>query len=293
MKLLIGVILSLMTTVAMAGEFYVIEMDNVLLKSNQGDDTIKLKQELRSQYSGLKLKKSDLLSVVLVAKSRAGKGKVRLAVGGVESAAQTVLGSQQQWNSKKQKSFDRILLENDTNSSQGAWQLRLRGNFKVHQIVVEIAKKKKSIQTSTSSHFGGFGGGQHELACAEGDVLSSLRLRTGALVDNIQAGCKSGLNSGIDWLASFGGNGGGLRQPQTCPNGYIGKGIFGRSGALIDSLGLICENPNTGDVRRTVAHGGNGGGAFAHMCEGDLYLVSLTVRTGALVDAVQAHCSTL
>jgi hypothetical protein len=123
----------------MAGEFFVIEMNDVQLKSSQGNDTIKLKQELRAQYPGLNLRKAQLLSVMVVAKSAAGKGRAQLIVGSDASAVQTVEGRRTLFQSSSEQSFDRVLFKAPKQQTQRQpWQMRLLGNFKVRQIVVEV-----------------------------------------------------------------------------------------------------------------------------------------------------------
>lgn len=138
MKLVLSIIASLVATTAMAGEFFVLDMDDVQLKSNQGQDTIRLKRELRSEYQGLNLRKAELLSVVMVAKTAAGKGTAQLSVGDTVTARQTVAGNRKKFQASTEKSYDRVLFKGPAQKTRGPWQLQLRGNFKVRQIVAEI-----------------------------------------------------------------------------------------------------------------------------------------------------------
>ena len=124
----------------MAGEFFLLEMDNVVLASKSGDNTIALKRELRDQYPGERFRDAKLMSVMVVAKSRGGRGTMRLMVGPTLSAAQGLGGSRPLWASEDQSTFDRILFEGPTNQNRGRWQLHTTGRVKVHQIMVEVDK---------------------------------------------------------------------------------------------------------------------------------------------------------
>ena len=138
MKAIIGILVSILAVTANAGEFFVLDMEDSILKSTSGQDTIQIKREMRQQYPNVRLRKAELMSVMMVAKTAAGKGNARLAVGGDISAAQKVDGSRPTFQGNDQKDFDRVLFKNKSEQSQGHWQLRLKGNFKVHQVVVEL-----------------------------------------------------------------------------------------------------------------------------------------------------------
>ena len=137
MRLLVSLIIGLFTSSAMAGDFFLLEMGDVVLKSNKGQDTIRLKRELRDQY-GNHFRGAELLSVMMVAKTAAGKGKAQLVVGPHASAKQVVGGSRPQWTQDTQANFDRVLFQSPTDKAKGKWQIHLQGNFKVHQIMVEV-----------------------------------------------------------------------------------------------------------------------------------------------------------
>ncbi|NQY99103.1 MAG: hypothetical protein HRT45_00365 [Bdellovibrionales bacterium] len=144
-------LLSIMASSALAGEFHVLEFKDAVLRSKQGQDTIHLKRELRGQL-GIKAREAKILSVMMVAKTAAGKGQATLVVGQDRTHPQIIAGNQNKWNRKGEKSFDRALFKAPGRSSEGRWQIHLKGNFKIRQIVVEIAKKKPKQVTLNLNH---------------------------------------------------------------------------------------------------------------------------------------------
>ncbi|MEM7645471.1 MAG: hypothetical protein AAF203_01065 [Pseudomonadota bacterium] len=127
----------LMSATGFAGDFYVLEMDNIQMKAGQGDDTIRIKRLMRQQHSGVDVRSSDLLSVMMVAKTRRGRGSAQLVVGQGSSAAENFGGTPADFQSHGETTFDRHLFVNKGDSA-GKWQMKLKGNFIVSQIVVEI-----------------------------------------------------------------------------------------------------------------------------------------------------------
>ena len=133
--LLISLVTVLFSASGFAGEFYVLEADDAKM---QGTNTIGIKRMMRQQHSGVNLRDADLMSVMMVAKSRQGGGRAQLRVGQNATGQKTVGGSQSKFKSIASNSFDRVLFKNPTDKSNGAWQMRLSGNFKVRQLVVEL-----------------------------------------------------------------------------------------------------------------------------------------------------------
>ena len=83
-------------------------------------------------------RQAQLLSVMMVAKTRGGRGQASLIVGQSQTASQVVAGSRPIWNSSAQDSYDRILFKSPSDQKGGRWQMRLQGNFKIHQLMVEV-----------------------------------------------------------------------------------------------------------------------------------------------------------
>lgn len=153
LKLIASVAL-LMSSSAMASKFYVLNYNNVKMISSQGQDTLKLKQKLKATYPGIQLQKMELMSVMMVGKTKHGQGWAELRVGQSYSPNQTVKGKPFKFQSGADKSYDRILFENPKTNSQGPWQIKLQGQFRVKHVVVELSKKivQKNLQLVYNIH---------------------------------------------------------------------------------------------------------------------------------------------
>lgn len=80
--------------------------------------------------------------------------------------------------------------------------------------------------------------------------------------------------------------GGSESAPLYCPPQSVAIGLFGRSGADIDALGLICRNRYSGDETRHGPIGGDGGGDFEQKCSHpDEILRGAHVHAGSWGDA--------
>jgi hypothetical protein len=97
-------------------------------------------------------------------------------------------------------------------------------------------------------------------------------------------------------LAGNVGGGGGSPYSTACPSGQVLVGFTGRSGAYVDQIGIQCAPPSSWVSSSSVwygtyAGGGNGGGPYADTCPAGYAITSITGRSGAYVDAIQAACS--
>lgn len=101
----------------------------------RGDNIIYLKALLNQRYPGLRLADADLISVRLVAKTRAGRGQAELEVDGRTSDRVTVPGNPREFDIDLPRTFSRVDLDNGRRS-EGTWQIHLHGNFKVRRVVV-------------------------------------------------------------------------------------------------------------------------------------------------------------
>ncbi len=104
----------------------------------RGQNTLFLKRKARQQHPGVSLRDKELISVRLVAKSRFGRGQATLTVGQTDSYPETVGGNPDEFDNPRPYTFDRIRFNNPANSSQGRWQIQLRGNFKIRKVVLLI-----------------------------------------------------------------------------------------------------------------------------------------------------------
>lgn len=93
-------------------------------------------------------------------------------------------------------------------------------------------------------------------------------------------------------MGPFGGGGGSGPYEDRCPTGYYIGSLYGRSGALIDQIGIRCVKYGVaGSSVKKDPHGGSGGGAFDDESSSNIiYLsrpVEIRVWSGAMVDAIQ------
>lgn len=115
--------------------------DSFLQGRNGKGSTLFLKRELKHQYPELDVSKLRLNEVVLVAKSRIGRGNVELRVGPVMSDVYRVAGRPQDFDRRHRHTFDRVRINAPDYVSKGPWQLNLFGTFKVRKVVLEVEQK--------------------------------------------------------------------------------------------------------------------------------------------------------
>lgn len=145
MRLLISILFTtIFAAPAFAGDFYVIDLGDAHMRSGQGQDTIKLKQKLKQQHH-VDLRDAELLSVMMVAKTRKGSGKAHLVVGQNTTGKQVFGGTAANFKSTSDKTYDRHLFLNPKDNSKGRWQIKLKGNFMVRQMVVEIGTADEDL----------------------------------------------------------------------------------------------------------------------------------------------------
>lgn len=107
----------------------------------RGNPTLFLKRELLNQYPGINIGDYTLRRVVLVAKTKAGRGSAQLRVGPELSRHYRVDGAPRSFHSHHRDSFDRIRISNPFRDSWGPWQLFLQGNFKVRKVVLVLERR--------------------------------------------------------------------------------------------------------------------------------------------------------
>ena len=107
----------------------------------QGLNSINLKQELRRM--GYRPKRLKLERVVLIAKSRKGRGEAELIAGwDNEFPIKTIRRSQdgESFQSNRRSSYNRIRW-NVHGRTRGPWEINLKGRIKVKAIVVQARRK--------------------------------------------------------------------------------------------------------------------------------------------------------
>jgi hypothetical protein len=151
---------------------------------------------------------------------------------------------------------------------------------------------------------GGSGGQAFDLDCGADSVLAGVVARTGSLVDAVEALCvkvkaDGSWSGGPSSKGRAGGSGGGPAS-LSCDAGWAVIGIHGRSGALVDRLGVRCGKLGVqggtvkiveGNIRRGPS-GGSGGAPFDDSCPGGQVGRGLKGRAGKLVDQIELVCHT-
>lgn len=129
-------------TAMAARDRIVLEYHDSHLRSDRGGPaTLFLKKTLRDQYPWVEVEDLDLRRVVLVAKSRHGRGEAYLRVGHRMTETYPVHGRPNEFRDDRRRSFDRIQFTNPSHDSSGPWQIDLHGNFVVRQVVLEVADR--------------------------------------------------------------------------------------------------------------------------------------------------------
>ncbi len=156
---------------------------------------------------------------------------------------------------------------------------------------------------------GGKGGWMTGWRCGPSQAMTALevqRSRGGNLIAAARVWCQPVAPSDADAVASgaavaasaprpglwMGNYNPSSHAPQrlACEAGEVPVGVFGRSGMVIDAIGLICASPDGKTTRRTDLIGGGGGFEGELMCPPGGVMNGLHGRTGALVDAVALAC---
>lgn len=107
---------------------------------SQGHSTLKLKQLIKSQRPNMDLSQMELKKVTLMAKSRMGRGQATLVTGQSASYPANVYGNSRGFHSSAPRTFSQVVLQNTNGMSQGRWQVELKGNIKVQEVVVTLKK---------------------------------------------------------------------------------------------------------------------------------------------------------
>jgi len=120
----------------------------------RGRNTLYLKRALKEQFPGINLRNKKLQAVVVMAKSRMGRGEATLTVGQQDSYPQTVPGSPNTFRDYAGYTYSRIKFRN-TGGSRGVWQVQLRGNIKVKNVIVKFKGSNNTIKLYVGDQFRG------------------------------------------------------------------------------------------------------------------------------------------
>jgi hypothetical protein len=105
-------------------------------------------------------------------------------------------------------------------------------------------------ETTVGSEVGGGGGNPATVSCASGHVVSALWILYGTYVDSVQIGCRTwhagtrSMSGTIAFGQKLGGSGSPTPKQVSCGSDrQPGAGILGRAGNVVDSVGLVCNEP--------------------------------------------------
>jgi hypothetical protein len=108
-------------------------------------NVIKLKQRIKAENPYMDLSRARLDSVVVVGKSKHGRGTVALRAGGQLGYPETLNGSPYDFHDPARYTFDRVRLDSPGFGAgqRGPWQLVLNGNIKIKRIVVKLKRRQR------------------------------------------------------------------------------------------------------------------------------------------------------
>ena len=119
-------------------ERYVLDFGDLHIGGRRGQPTtLMLKRALKQQYPWINTRNLTLRNVILVAKSRVGKGHAQLRVGSRLSDFYRVAGHPKSFKKNHRKTYDRVRMYSPTYNSRGPWQINLSGNFKVRKMTID------------------------------------------------------------------------------------------------------------------------------------------------------------
>lgn len=125
-------------------ERFVLDFNDSHIRSHKGEAaTIFLKKSLKEQYPWVQISDLKLKKVVLVAKSKKGRGRAGLRVGKWATDMYEVDGSPRSFHNGDRYTFARVKFWNPSHGSRGPWQIGLRGNFIVRKVVLIVDNHRK------------------------------------------------------------------------------------------------------------------------------------------------------
>lgn len=116
-----------------------------------GGAVLHLKRALKQQYPWVDVSDYRLKKVVLVAKTKFGRGHAQLRVGPEFSDRYRIKGRPHSFNDNRKKTFDRVNIRSPYHDSWGPWRLQLHGIFKVKKVVL-VAERRKHHHYGWAPH---------------------------------------------------------------------------------------------------------------------------------------------
>ncbi len=148
-------------------------------------------------------------------------------------------------------------------------------------------------RTVTGRRHGGSGGRLNVFRLERGEYIVGISGRYGDTVDSLR------IHTNRRTSPTYGGRGGDRDYRIDVPSGYMAVGFTGRSGNLVDAIGLVTApirqsildtlgQSQTGQTGQTAISGGRGGSPFAdqELQQGGA-IVEIRVRAGDTIDSIQ------
>jgi hypothetical protein len=128
----------------------------------RGGDTLYLKAALRDQYPRVNIRRLELDSAWLVAKTRLGRGTAALLVGDTFSRDEVVYGRPDDFYNPNPRTFDRVQFYNPSWDSTGVWQFHLNGEFIVRQVILQTHEAGRRRDDGNRDDEGRIGRGRRD-----------------------------------------------------------------------------------------------------------------------------------
>jgi hypothetical protein len=136
------------------------------------------------------------------------------------------------------------------------------------------------------------------LQCPVGEIAIGVSGRHTSMVSMLSLDCAHVYPDGSIGDARSRGDAGGVSGEDFedhCPAGEMLVGLNGRTGRVVDRVGVQCAPiarwmTNAGELHPSAGHGGNGGDPFVDNCPTGHVVDGVSGSAGNLVDSVQVQC---
>jgi len=120
----------------------------------RGQNTLFLKRALKNQFPGINLRNKKLGKVIVMAKSEHGRGQAFLVVGQQSSYSQQIPGNPYNFQDYAPYTYTRMQFPVQ-GASQGKWQIKLQGNIKIQNVIVQFKGQNNNIKLYVDQHLRG------------------------------------------------------------------------------------------------------------------------------------------
>ncbi len=114
--------------------------------------SINLEKEINIRYPDLHISSLDLRKIIVVAKSSKGRGAIQLRTGKEITGKYSISGNPNTFRDPSEYTFDQININNNSNHSNGPWELHFSGNIILRKIILFV---EEDIYSSTTPYLKG------------------------------------------------------------------------------------------------------------------------------------------